>query len=473
MNECRRSIELRLFMKKTLFIIFTAYLLAGCDDVTLSYERIIASGELRFATVESPATYYINNHGPAGFEFELAKRFTSKIGVKLKPVIAQNSEEVVSLVANNKASIGGAALQISLNTEDLMFGPSYYSVPLQLVYRRGNVNPKHFADMNVEIPFITSYQMRILKNEYPNISWKFYHRKKVNNLLWMVHDNKINSTIADYHFVNIYKHLYPDIRVAFDVTQAHPVAWLYKRDDEKLNTEIISFFNEMNSSGELNTIVEYYFGHLVAFDYVDTISFLTRFDKRLLQYRKLFIETANKYNLDWTLLAAISYQESHWDPYARSPTGVRGLMMLTQETAKYLNVGNRLDPAQSIDGGARYFRLMLEKIPDRIKEPDRTWLALAAYNIGYQYLESARVFTEASGGDPDCWKDIKKSLLLLADKSNSTKPDSIRIRWNEPVRYVRNIRKYNDIIKWLTASNIDNYKRPESHGALDINSPVL
>ena len=182
---------------------------------------------------------------------------------------------------------------------------------------------------------------------------------------------------------------------------------------------------------------------------------------------------AEKYHLDWVLLAAISYQESHWDPAARSPTGVRGLMMLTLDTARHLNINNRLDPAQSIDGGARYFTLMYNKIPERISQPDRTWLALAAYNAGFQNLEAARVLTQANGGDPDRWMNVRKTILLLAGNENPAYPQIQQVRWGEPIHYVRNIRKYYDILKWLNADKIKDDKYTVPLNALDIYLPTL
>ena len=461
-------------MKQEYFLILMVFLLGGCEDFTSSLDRTIASGELRFATIEGPVTYYIADHQQqTGFEFELAKKFADRLGVRVVPVVADNSADVVAMVKNNKAVIGGAALLNSTLTRDLAHGPSYYSVPLQLIYRRGNIRPVQFTEMDNKSLNITSFQTETLHNIYPHMNWNVYRNRDTGSLLWMVQNGEIKSTVADSHFVNIYKHLYPDIRVAFDITSPQPVAWIYKKNDKKLNNAVTGFFNELADTGELDDMVERYFGHLAAFDYVDTISFLTRVQKRLPQYKHLFIKIAEKYHLDWTLLAAISYQESHWEPSARSPTGVRGLMMLTQETARHLNIDNRLDPAQSIDGGARYFTLMYNKFPERILQPDRTWLALAAYNTGFNNLETARVLTQANGGDPDRWVNVRKTLLSLAGKKNITDPELQQVRWSEPIRYVRNIRKYHDILKWLTADKIKDGKHAVPFTALNIDSPVL
>jgi len=162
----------------------------------------------------------------------------------------------------------------------------------------------------------------------------------------------------------------------------------------------------------------------------------------------LFKIVADEFDIDWRFLAAISYQESHWNPNATSPTGVRGLMMLTQQTARQLSISDRLDPYQSLKGGAQYFIEMSEKIPARIKDPDKTWLALAAYNIGYGHLEDARIMTQRNGKDPDLWRDVRESLPLLSVKEYYRQTKHGFARGSEPVKYVRNIRNYYDLLLW-------------------------
>jgi membrane-bound lytic murein transglycosylase F len=150
--------------------------------------------------------------------------------------------------------------------------------------------------------------------------------------------------------------------------------------------------------------------------------------------------------MDWRLLAAIGYQESYWNPQAVSPTGVRGLMMLTQPTAKHLGVSNRVDPGQSIDGGSHYIRTLIDKMPSPIKEPDRTWMALAAYNVGINHLEDARMITRRRGRDPNRWKDVKESLPLLSRRTWFKKTKHGYARGIEPVRFVTRIRAYYDVL---------------------------
>ncbi|HET9679599.1 MAG TPA: transglycosylase SLT domain-containing protein, partial [Gammaproteobacteria bacterium] len=166
-----------------------------------------------------------------------------------------------------------------------------------------------------------------------------------------------------------------------------------------------------------------------------------------------FKKAAKQFNVDWRLLAAIGYQESHWDPTAVSPTGVRGLMMLTKVTAHSLGIYNRTDPKKSIFGGAEYIAYMHSRIPEDIPEPDRTWMALAAYNVGISHLEDARVITEIRGGDPDRWVDVRENLPLLSQKKWYSRTSHGYARGMEPVIYVENIRSYYDILVWTTSQS--------------------
>ncbi|MDX1657143.1 MAG: transglycosylase SLT domain-containing protein, partial [Candidatus Competibacteraceae bacterium] len=149
-----------------------------------------------------------------------------------------------------------------------------------------------------------------------------------------------------------------------------------------------------------------------------------------------------------------AYQESHWNPRARSPTGVRGLMMLTLATARPLKVSNRLDPAQSVDGGARYLRHLLERLPAEVVKEDRLWFALAAYNVGLGHVLDARTLARRLGRNPNIWSDLKGVLPLLARRQYHRTLEYGYARGSEPVRYVQRIRDFRDILeRWVPAGN--------------------
>jgi len=445
---------------KLLFLsaIFTL-MLTACGDKRTVLEIIRESGELRFVTVESPLTYFKGSDGTAeGPEYELASMFAQHLGLELNLIVVGNKHDVVSLINNNKAHVGSSALALSAYPNNtLQYGPAYITSKRQLVYYHKNRKPKSIEYLTEDEIVIseeesTQVLLKILSFYHPDLAWRVLEDKGMTEILSLVNENSVPIAIADSNWVAIYRHLFPEVRVAFDITGELPVAWIYKRkSDHSLDKAVRSFFRKIQKNGTLDKLIDHYYQHRESFDYVDTRTFLENVDNRLPNFRELFQKSARDTKLDWLLLAAVSYQESHWDPKAKSSTGVRGLMMLTIDTAKSLGVEDRLDPEQSILGGARYLSKMMNKISEKIKGEDRVWFALAAYNVGFGHLEDARILTQLQGGDPDKWTDVSERLPLLADKNWYRKTKYGYARGGEPVKFVKNIRRYRDILKWKNA----------------------
>ena len=445
---------------KLLFLsaIFTL-ILTACGDQKTVLESIRESGELRFVTVESPLTYFKGSDGTAeGLEYELASMFARHLGLELNLIVVGNRHDVVSLINNNKAHVGSSAQALSgYPNNTLQYGPAYITAKRQVVYHQKNRKPKsieYLTEDEIVISEEESIQtlLKILSFYHPDLAWRVLENKGMTEILSLVNENSVPIAIADSNWVAIYRYLFPEVRVAFDITGELPVAWIYKRKgDHSLDKTVRSFFRKIKKNGTLEKLIDRYYQHKKSFDYVDTRTFLENIDNRLPNFRELFQKSARETELDWLLLAAVSYQESHWDPKAKSSTGVRGLMMLTIDTAKSLGIEDRLDPEQSILGGARYLSKMINKIPERIKDEDRVWFALAAYNVGFGHLEDARILTQLQGGDLDKWVDVSERLPLLADENWHRKTKHGYARGAEPVKFVKNIRRYRDILKWKNA----------------------
>jgi membrane-bound lytic murein transglycosylase F len=254
--------------------------------------------------------------------------------------------------------------------------------------------------------------------------------------------------VSDSHAAELARNFYTNIATAFNFGVPEPLAWaLPKNADARLVVRVHEFFQRIRKDGTLHVLLERHFGHVKRLDQGDVVAFLSRRETVLPRYAEAFKEAQEITNIDWRLLAALGFQESHWTPDATSPTGVRGLMMLTVSTADRLGVTDRLDPYQNILAGARYLQMLRQALPERIPEPDRTWMALAAYNVGYGHLADARVLAQRLRLNSDSWADLKTALPLLARSDYYTTVKYGFARGGEAVILTENVRNFYDILQ--------------------------
>ena len=431
-------------------------LLLGCapEPQPSQLDAIKERGVIRVGTLLGPTSYYLDANGQAGIEFALASGFAEELGVELEMVSRYNVKNLLGLLAAGEVDLLAAGLDRTPEREQrFRFGPPYLEVEQRIVYRQGSRDrPRRLEELDDELVVVEDSShhdwLKKVSKDYPELQWRTTDEHDASELLRQVMDGEIAFTIADSNTLDVQRRYYPDLSVAFTVREDVDIAWLLQQQvDASLYAEVINYFGNLRYSGQLSQLLDQHFGHVSSFNYVDTSAFIAAVQTTLPKYRELFEKHAGA--LDWRLLAAISYQESHWNPRALSPTGVRGMMMLTLPTAKAMGVTSRLNPEQSIAGGARYFERMLQRIPARIPEPDRVWFALASYNIGFGHLEDARILTQQQGGDADRWIDVRKRLPLLRQKKFYRQTRFGFARGDEPVRYVGNIRRYYDTLVWL------------------------
>jgi membrane-bound lytic murein transglycosylase F len=409
---------------------------------------IQARGELRVSTISTPLTYTSINGKNYGLDYELAQQFADYLGVKLKITVRQNISQLFDDLDHDNADMLAAGLVYNNErVKSYQTGPVYYSVSQQLVYRVGSYRPRTLAEVNesqltIAPGHVALNDLREIKEKkYPNLSWKVDEKLGTTSLLQQVVDGKLSYTVADSVAISLFQRVHPELAVALDISDEQPVTWFSKRDDDNtLSAAMLDFFNTINGEGILARLEEKYLGHGDGFDYVDTRAFLRAVDSVLPELQPLFEKYAQQ--IDWKLLAAISYQESHWDTQATSPTGVRGLMMLTRNTAQSLGLSDRTDAEQSISGGARYLQDMMSKVPDSVPQDEKIWYALAAYNMGYAHMLDARALTVKTKGNPDSWADVKQRLPLLSQKAYYSKLRYGYARGYQAYAYVENIRKY-------------------------------
>lgn len=439
-------------------LLISVVLLGGCSERAAVIDAIRASGELRIAILASPTTFYAGPHGFVGFEHDLTIAFAHRLGVEPRFIFARDYQHLRRLVANNRAHIAAALLPVSRAVmPGLHYGPTYAVGRQLVVHRRSQPRPQAPSDL-IGWRGATIHgrgAAGLLEHELPvaaGYEWQVHNDLTIGQLLQQLDDGTVDYAVLPSFEFEAARRNYPELRVAFELGVPQPVAWLYRAaNDRSLWQAQLEFLRHARSNGEFARIQERYFGYIDDFDYVGSRAFLRHYEQRMPLYKIAFIAAGAETGIDWPLLAAVSYQESHWRADARSPTGVRGLMMLTQATAALLEV-DRLDPDQSILGGARYLQRMKARLPERITEPERTWLALAAYNVGLAHLEDARVFTAQAGKNPDHWADVKLFLPKLSNRVWANKARHGYARGYQAVHFVRNVRRSYAVLRRLESA---------------------
>jgi len=433
-------------------------LLLSTSKMPSQLELIYKSGVLTVVSRNSSTTWQQDAHGDSGFEYDLANAFAQQLGVRLVMQSADNLPQLLgSLAEPNGPALAAAGLIISdMRQTRLRFSAPYLRVSTEVVYKRGTPPPKRPEDLvGKRIGVIqNSHQAELLgrlKERLPDLSFEQFAEQEVADLLQMVDKGRLDLTLISSNGLAIHQIYFPKVRVAFELAGGDgQIAWaINSADDGSLLKAVNQFLAEAEENGTLQKLKNRYYGHIDVLGYAGALSFARHLEKRLPLYEDYFRAASEETGLDWRLLAAVSYQESLWQPEATSKTGVRGLMMLTNDTAADMGVEDRLNPAQSIQGGSRYLAQIKNRLPQTIKEPNRTWFALAAYNIGLGHLHDARALAQAEGLNPDRWSDVMPMLPLLMQKQWHEKTRYGYARGGETVHYVHSVRRYYDILRWM------------------------
>ncbi|MFT6926918.1 MAG: membrane-bound lytic murein transglycosylase F [Psychromonas sp.] len=435
---------------------FLILLLSACNPFlqTTHLEKIQKRGDIMMGTINGSLTYSYDGSVYSGFDYELGKQLADDLNVKLTIKEYSTFEALFKALDNNKVDFLAAGLTLTpKRAQKYRSSPPYYFASQKLVYRKGSYRPRKVADINAPVSVLKDSNheetLEKLLKEIPELEVNILENEDQETLLRKVAEKEITFAIVDSSTLAQKQRYYPVLTEAFTISEKQPVAWLLKRNqDDTLYSVIIEFMGNRYNDQSIAKLEEKYFGHVRHFDFVETKIFLQRNKSTLPQFESLFKKYATS-EVNWLLLAAVSYQESHWNPKARSPTGVRGLMMLTLDTANYIGIKNRLDPAQSIKGGANYLTKLIKRLPNSIPDDEKIWFALASYNIGYGHLMDARRITQKRKQNPDAWSDVKENLPLLHEKKWYSKTRYGYARGREAQHYVNNIRQYLKTLTWF------------------------
>jgi membrane-bound lytic murein transglycosylase F len=401
-----------------------------------------------------PATWFVAPDArSAGFDYDLAQLFAQRHHLSLK-VVATSDPGAKLVAGDSGASLGAGAMYRTDKTDapesSLLYSAGYYAVEPVLIYHTDSYRPSSWADLaGSRVAVLDGSALALalerIRSNHPDVLWQPLALASTEALVRQVSDGSIDYAIVASNDAEALRNIHLNFERAFAVAGKQELVWAFPPTQTSLRDQVNAFFADLKKDGTLQRLIERYFTY-AQMPRLDAGVMQERIRSVLPEYRALFQRAQEATGIEWRLLAAIAYQESQWDTQAISETGVRGLMQLTEETARQLGVVDRLDAQAGVFAAARYLRAIKDKLPPRISEPDRTWLALAAYNIGIAHLEDARVIAQKQKSSPDSWTAVSKALPLLALPEYYAEAKFGYARGGMPVAFVERVRACYDIL---------------------------
>lgn len=441
---------------KRVSVIILCVLFAACtpgDGPRIADYKTL--GELRVATRHDAISYVAGEADEAsGFEHDLVVELGRRLEVPVRFVVYADSTRAVDAVLKGQVHMAAAAL----GRNDRL--PLAWSAPLRkldyvLVGRSDTPDIDDEADLegrniSARNGSLQANALAELRKRRPAIALSLPLRQSDQALLERVANGDIDLLATDRAHFALAAQIHPELTVKYELALESVIAWaLPLSGDAGLGDALGQFLADAEESGLTARMADRYFTYVRRITDADAETFLQRMTTRLPAFRQHFEDAQAETGIDWRYLAALAYQESHWDPLARSRTGVRGMMMLTANTADSLGVTDRLDARASILGGARYLAMLRDRLPEKIAEPDRTWIATAAYNLGMGHMNGARAIARGKHKDDTSWWDMKSVLPLMSRPEYAARLKSGPARGGEAVIMTENIRNYFGMLERL------------------------
>ncbi len=429
--------------------------LAACGPAPVPPQPPKQRPVLVVAMRPGPTTWFSGADGDAaGLDRDLAEMFAAELGLPLRVLPVANPAQLIAAIESGEAQIGAGGFYkpaegfASEAAPPLLYTRGYYAIEPVLVYNTEGFRPASWDDLSGETVGIVAGTglLAKIRTDHPEVRWHELGPPAAEGLIEQVSEGLLGYAVVASNEAAAARNVFLNVETAFTVGPKRDVVWILPPTQASLRDQANAFFDRIRSNGSLQRLIDRYVGYAHRVEHIDASAFQDRIRAVLPTYLALFHQAQQQSGIEWRLIAAIAYQESHWDPQATSATNVRGMMMLTEDTARRLRVVDRLDPRQSIVAGARYLADLKRSLPQRITEPDRTWIALAAFNIGIGHLEDARVLAARQKLNPDSWSDLKKTLPLLAQTDLADQTKYGAARGGQAMVFVESVRAYYDVL---------------------------
>jgi len=431
-------------------------------------DEIRRRGALRVLTRNNGTDYYLYRGQSMGFEYELAKEFAEFLGVRLHMVVAPSRGDLIPWLQEGRGDIICAGLTVTpARQEKVRFSYSYAEITRVVVTNKKSGRADEPADLTEllfamrssgiyikhleNIAYDNGYDIvtgntkekvyEALLPEVPTIKiLEVKSELEDEDIANLVASNIVEAMVVDNDVAEVEASYKPNLLIGMEVSEPLYHAWALRNDDGELWLAANSFISKKKKSGFISQLQGNYFkktGNAVkkkkTFRFVAEAGHISPYDE-------VFKEAGKKYGIDWRMLAALAYQESQFNPQARSPGGAIGIMQLMPGTAVHLGVRNPENAEQNINAGARYLRTMMDKFGKTARPKEKILMALAAYNIGYGHIEDARKLAAKVGLDPDRWSGhVEKAALMLKQQKYAREARFGYIRCDFTLKFVKTV----------------------------------
>ena len=413
--------------------------------ISLKSDADVERSPIIIGSINSATTWYWAGEDHAGLEYNLAAAFSAFARIPVELVVFDDYQNMIEAFNNGDIDIMTGDVDLTKINTAFSLSPEYRIVSSVIVHHDSS---EPWNERNDIVGAAGSaYRLNHNPDNLNEVSITETPGLSPFDLINQVNNNPGTYAILDEVSFAQFESLFP--RVKAQHVDAPPTGRQWVRQADLLDAPMIDlFFSQQATQRLIETQIALEQPRVKPIKYSDARSFTYLMRSRLPRYRSVIQQAATESGLPFSLIAATSFQESHWDPNAASPTGVRGFMMLTNTTARELGVTDRLDLRQSAVGGAKYLRTLYDRLPKRFSEDNRIAFALASYNIGRGHVEDARILAQRHGFNPDNWDHVKPFIIQLEQPDVYVNTKNGFARGRECVTYVENILQFEQLISW-------------------------
>lgn len=423
----------------------------GCEGLTWNEaqlaSKVRSQGEIRVLTLEDPLVYQARpGQPPQGLDTDLLKNFAATYGLKLRFLVRRNLDQIYEDLIEGEGDVAAARLWVPRHSSGFLSGPALEESHLSLFCRRA-LKIAHIKDLAGRRVLLAAkdnggmIDVR-LRQFVPEINVTVEPDARAVALLRRVQAGKADCAVTENIEGAWSARTMPMLEKVTALTDDEGLAWAIRPNRDDLADLMKAWFQRASREDEIMRLQDRYHASLSGLDQNDVRRFLKNLREKFPRYAKAFRDSSKEHELDWKLVASVAYQESHWTEDATSFTGVRGLMQLTADTAAHVGIEDRLDPEQSIWGGAAYLRFLIDRMPRGVDHQDRVLLALAAYNSGIAHLRDVQSLAAARGMNPLSWHHLKTLYPLLEEPAIGGALPAGMARGRETVQFVERVRAF-------------------------------